>query len=104
MKTRENIEVIKQIPLDRIMLETDAPWCDIRPSHASFEYLSKEWKPIAPQLKKEKFEMGSMVKGRNEPCQILQIVEIVAQLKGITREELTLAVLKNTERVFKRLL
>ncbi|KAI0205609.1 TatD family hydrolase [Astrocystis sublimbata] len=38
-KTEENCEVVKQIPLDRLMLETDGPWCEIRPSHAGYRYL-----------------------------------------------------------------
>ena len=35
MKTEENCEVVKAIPLDRLMIETDCPYCDIRNSHAS---------------------------------------------------------------------
>jgi TatD DNase family protein len=73
LKTDENLEVVKAIPVDRLLLETDAPWCEIRPTHASFKY----WKNIEdslkdvytpPSKKKEKFESGFMVKSRNEPC------------------------------------
>ena len=50
----------------------DAPWCDIRTTHASHKYLnlSEEKKLLyqPPTRKKEKFELGCMVKGRNEPC------------------------------------
>ena len=28
------------VPLDRLMLETDCPWCDIRPSHAGKKYVT----------------------------------------------------------------
>lgn len=35
LKTKENCEVVKKIPLERIMLETDCPYCDIRNSHYS---------------------------------------------------------------------
>ena len=35
LKTPDNLEVVKKIPLDRLMLETDCPYCDIRNSHAS---------------------------------------------------------------------
>ncbi|EJP66023.1 TatD family hydrolase [Beauveria bassiana ARSEF 2860] len=38
-KTEENCAVIKELPLDRIMLETDGPWCEVRPSHAGWKYL-----------------------------------------------------------------
>ena len=39
MKTEENLDVVRAIPLDKLLLETDAPWCDIRPTHASAAYL-----------------------------------------------------------------
>lgn len=51
------------------MLETDAPWCEIRPSHAG----SKTIKTAIPCRKKEKFEAGFCVKGRQEPCHIVQV-------------------------------
>ena len=39
LKTEENLEMVKKIPLERIMLETDCPYCDIRNSHASSKYV-----------------------------------------------------------------
>ncbi|KAI7859190.1 hypothetical protein BDC45DRAFT_543567 [Circinella umbellata] len=73
LKTEENLQVVKEIPTDRLMIETDAPWCEIRPTHASHKYLDnipKEEKELYMPLtkKKEKFEMGYMVKNRCEPC------------------------------------
>lgn len=38
-KTAENCDVVKEIMLDRLMLETDGPWCEIRPSHEGWKYL-----------------------------------------------------------------
>ena len=35
MKTAENCEIVKAIPIDRLMVETDCPYCEIRNSHAS---------------------------------------------------------------------
>jgi TatD DNase family protein len=35
LKTDENLRAVSEIPLDRLMLETDGPWCELRPTHAS---------------------------------------------------------------------
>ncbi|KAI8329320.1 hypothetical protein BC941DRAFT_463755 [Chlamydoabsidia padenii] len=75
LKTQENLNVVKAIPSDRLMIETDGPWCDIRPTHASFAHLAKvsqeEVQLYTPtSKKKEKFEMGCTVKNRCEPCSI----------------------------------
>lgn len=34
LKTEDNLQVMAAVPLDRLLLETDCPWCEIRPSHA----------------------------------------------------------------------
>lgn len=34
LKTDEQLKVVAQIPNERILVETDCPWCAIRPSHA----------------------------------------------------------------------
>lgn len=38
-KTADNCDVVKAIHLDRLMLETDGPWCEVRPSHEGWKYL-----------------------------------------------------------------
>jgi len=38
-KTAENCAVVKEIRLDRLMMETDGPWCEVRPSHEGWKYL-----------------------------------------------------------------
>ncbi|CAO3661568.1 unnamed protein product [Umbelopsis ramanniana] len=105
MKTEENVEVVKAIPANRLVLETDAPWCDIRPTHASYKY----WKDSSSDLKalytpegkkKEKFEMGLMVKSRNEPCTMGQVLHIVAAIRGVDANELAEQVWENTCDVF----
>jgi TatD DNase family protein len=67
LKTEENIEVVKNIPLDRILLETDAPYCDIRNTHASSKFIKTKF----DKVKKEKMKKGLICKDRNEPCMIV---------------------------------
>eukprot|EP01135_Chromosphaera_perkinsii_P009445 Nk52_evm3s1762 gene=Nk52_evmTU3s1762 len=97
LKTEENLQVVKNIPLERIMFETDAPWCDIRNTHASKKYVKTDF----VSKKKERFEEGCMVKGRNEPATIVQVAEVVAGVKEIENlEEMCDVVYRNTMQVF----
>lgn len=97
LKTDNNFSVVKELPLDKILLETDAPWCDIRPTHASYKYV--QTKPESK--KKEKFQDGFQVKGRNEPCNIVQVLEVVAAIKEMSIEEVAKQTTLNAENVFK---
>lgn len=40
LKSSDNLAVARQIPLDRLLIETDAPWCEIRKSHASYDLVT----------------------------------------------------------------
>ncbi|KAL8711657.1 MAG: hypothetical protein Q9220_004067 [cf. Caloplaca sp. 1 TL-2023] len=105
LKTEENLEVVKAVPLDRLQLETDGPWCEIRPSHAGMKVLKEanggekeeeRWKKV----KKEKWEEGAMVKGRNEPCEIVKVARVVAGTKGVGVEEVVGAAWRNSVGMF----
>ncbi|KAM0427000.1 hypothetical protein ACHAPT_007898 [Fusarium lateritium] len=134
-KTVENCAVVKEVHLDRLMIETDGPWCEVRPSHEGWKYLIEKKKPVAeseqngapvtpepaqkPQkqnkknqkkepevperfkvVKKEKWEEGAMVKGRNEPCTIERVAKIIAGIKEVSVEEVCEAAWRNTVTVF----
>ncbi|KAL4755247.1 hypothetical protein BDW72DRAFT_200262 [Aspergillus terricola var. indicus] len=99
LKTEENLEVVKAIPLERIQIETDGPWCEIRPSHASSKFLDGA-PPLPKAVKKERWQKGCMVKGRNEPVAIAQVAHVIAGVKGITVEEVCEAAWANSIRMF----
>ena len=99
MKTEENIEVVKNIPLNRLQIETDGPWCEMRASHASTKYRAGA-PPLPKSVKKEKWEKGMMIKGRNEPLGIVQVAYAVAGIKGLPIEEVCKAARKNSVRMF----
>ena len=65
-------EVIKYIPQDSIMSETDAPF-------------------VAPVPYRGK---------RNEPSFVIEVVKKLAEIKGVTEEEIRDILLKNAKRVF----
>lgn len=132
-KTAENCAVVREIALDRIMLETDGPWCEVRPSHEGWKYLAEAGPASEPSeeseapstkhasrptggkpakvgleskdsrfktVKKEKWQEGAMVKGRNEPCSIERVARIVAGIKGVRVEDVCEAAWRNTVAVF----
>ena len=86
MKTEENIAVVKEVPLERLQIETDGPWCEMRPSHASAAY-TKDAPPLPKGVKKEKWSADCMVKGRNEPCAIVHVAHAIAGIKGVSVDE-----------------
>ena len=137
-KTAENCEVVRAIDLGHIMIETDGPWCEVRPSHEGWKYLiepkpttgdsqagangtageaeaqqpktkkqgkkNQRKEPEVPErfkvVKKEKWQEGAMIKGRNEPCTIERIAKIIAGIKGIPVETVCEAAWTNTAEVF----
>lgn len=70
LKTEANLEVVKALPNDKIMLETDAPWCEIRPTHASFKHVVTKFESIKKK-EKRKYQKDVLIVGRNEPVTIV---------------------------------
>lgn len=69
---KELMEVAKTVPLDRILVETDAP------------YLT----PVPHRGK------------RNEPWMVEYVAKTIAELKGVASEEIERATFENTKKIF----
>eukprot|EP00887_Chlorella_sp_A99_P000630 scaffold5.g630.t1 len=97
IKSEANLEVMAAVPLDRLLLETDSPWCEIRPSHAGFKHVQTKYEA----KDRKKHEAGKMVKSRNEPACIAQVLEVVAGHRGIAdKQQLSEQIWDNTTRLF----
>jgi len=65
--------MVKAIPLERLMIETDAPYGEIKTTHEAFKYIKTSFS----KKKKEKYDpehptcADSIVKDRNEPCNLV---------------------------------
>jgi len=99
LRTIESHEVVKAIPKDKLLLETDAPWCGIKRTHPSYQYVQTLFPPEGVK-KKEKWEEGLLVKDRNEPCYLHQVAEVVAALRDVPVEELAEQCWVNSEKLF----
>lgn len=74
-------EAVKIVPLDRIMLETDAPYL------------------LPKDIPSERYA-APVKKGRNEPCFLPHVAETVARYMGVEPAKLAQAALANTQRFF----
>lgn len=66
-------DIIKEVPLDRLVLETDGPW-------------------LAPQAWRGQ---------RNEPAYVAGVAKVLAEVKGVSVEEVAEATTRNAKRIFK---
>ncbi len=89
----EQLDFLRSIPADRLLFETDAPYCDIRPTHPGYSLLDK------PVKYSKKWSPTDLLKGRNEPCNVAQVAEVVNRFLGRDRTE---AVYCNSLRLFKK--
>eukprot|EP01104_Vermistella_antarctica_P002730 TRINITY_DN12943_c0_g1_i1.p1 TRINITY_DN12943_c0_g1~~TRINITY_DN12943_c0_g1_i1.p1 ORF type:complete len:335 (-),score=54.43 TRINITY_DN12943_c0_g1_i1:107-1111(-) len=97
LKTQDNVDVMCSIPTEKLMIETDAPWCDIRPTHASHTHVNTKCDTVK---RPDRWVRGAMVKGRNEPCNVVQVLEVIANAKGEDVSEVADVIYRNTHRVF----
>lgn len=82
---REEAQALRlchSIPLEKLFLETDAPWCDIRKSHYgnTFIHTRPETTPRG-----KTFVMGKCVERRTEPCHLVQVLEAFLGVANVAR-------------------
>lgn len=95
LKTEENVNVVRAIPLEKMMIETDCPYCEIRKSHAGFRYVKTHF-----QSSKKRSETQPL-RGRNEPMFVVQVLEAVAAIKGVTEDQVAEITTQNAINVFR---
>ncbi|KAJ7225683.1 hypothetical protein GGX14DRAFT_640317 [Mycena pura] len=105
LKTEENLEVAKAIRPERVLLETDAPWCSMTGGHASKHHLSSLPPSLRalyfpPSTRPENFVHGKAVKGRNEPCATGGVAWVMHKLHDVPFETITEMAFKNTIDLF----
>lgn len=100
-QTPESLEMVAAVPLERLHLETDAPWGEIKEgSDLAKRYLTHA--PALPQRRKrDKFSPGVGVKERNEPNALARVATIVAGIKSLTVEEVAAHAWQNSTKTFR---
>jgi TatD DNase family protein len=99
-RTDEQRDMVKHIPLDKLQLETDAPWCEVLGNDPKIAPYLESAKPLPASRKHSKFMLGQMVKTRNESCNMERVGLVVAGLKGVSMEEVVEAAWMNSNRMF----
>ncbi|BGP48077.1 hypothetical protein JCM10450v2_003949 [Rhodotorula kratochvilovae] len=110
LKTPENLDCVRALPLSRILLESDCPWCSIGASYAAHALLADlrddpvhadaKARYVPAAVKKERWASGKAVKGRNEPCTTGQVAWVGAKLKGVSLEEVARVTTANALALF----
>ena len=111
LQTQENLDLVRTLPADRLHIETDAPWCEMKPTHMSWQHLQKalsrkdiSFPPkdvVRPKVvKKDKYVKGAMVKGRNEPCTVDDVLLVMAEIRGEDPDTLARTMFQNSMKMY----
>ena len=99
LRAAASLAVAAAVPLGRLHLETDAPWCGVKRTHAGYSHVRPN--PAWPEAKKEsKWAPGHVVKDRCEPAHIAHVLQVLAAARGDDEAAVAAAATASSERVF----
>ena len=81
---RDATETVARIPIDRILFETDSPYCELKKSYDAYKFVASD---ALKTVDRKKYNGVDLVKGRNEPCNVKYMVEAYAGLTGQNVED-----------------
>lgn len=84
-KNQKTVEVIRQAPLDKILIETDCPYMTPEPYRG---------KPARNATQ-------SVAGGRNEPAYVIEVARKIAEIKKISLDKIAAQTSKNAKELFK---
>ncbi|KKK22723.1 hypothetical protein P175DRAFT_0514569 [Aspergillus ochraceoroseus IBT 24754] len=99
-RTESQLDMVRHIPLDKLQLETDAPWCEVMGNDPKIAPYLAPGRPLPSSCKHNRFVLGKMVKTRNESCTMERVALVVAGLKGVSVAEVAAAAWDNSVRMF----
>lgn len=56
LRDESSLPVAARIPRDKLMIETDAPWCEVKRTHASYKYLTPYPNKFYPTVSKKQLD------------------------------------------------
>lgn len=100
-KDADSLQLVSEVPLAKLQIETDAPWGEVRDNDAIWKRYGVHYKSSeAKRTKKDKWEEGCMIKDRNESCCIERVAFVVAGCQGRSVEEVAEAAWQNSNKMF----
>ncbi|KAM0685172.1 hypothetical protein COBT_003619 [Conglomerata obtusa] len=86
--------MLNQIDINKILVETDAPYCNIGKSYDGYKYIKSHLQ------ESKKYNQDSIFKGRNEPCKIILVIEALSEIYNIEYNKLKGILYKNALEFF----
>ncbi|KAH7150327.1 hypothetical protein B0J13DRAFT_286768 [Dactylonectria estremocensis] len=72
-KDQESLHMVAKIPLERLQIETDAPWGELKATSELVKRYCVNARALPASKKKDKWDPKCMVKERNESCTIERV-------------------------------